>query len=632
MKSSSRWQPAVFPILIVVMGMLVYTLILINRYPFPLRPISLAVQFGFTLMAPLVALGLYLAYRLPGWAGQLTSFCATLALFGLGLAGLWASGQTTSIVISGLLPWSDASNYYASALRLLEGQPFEPFAAWRPLFAGLLSFLLGVSGHNLQIALAFLVAIAAVSTFLLAREIQRTHGPLVAVFVVVLLFLFYRRYTGSTLTENLGYTLGVLGFTLLWRGTGSLRRLDVMAGAFFVALALNARPGPFFVLPMLLAWALWAFRRQRRVWTTFGLPVLASMLMGFLVSIVVMRILGVGQQLPFSNFAYTLYGLVVGGKGWEQIKWDHPELAAITGPQHYWSVLQLSWEAFRADPTLLVQGALHQYAYFFSDTWFSAYGFVGGENEWVTTLARLGVFALAGVGLGCGLRKNRSAHELLVLTGAAGVLLSVPFVPPLDAQQARLYAAVIPLFGLLPALGLQRLLEWLRLDFRLSPAAPQLLSNPVGAFGALLLVLLVVGPLAVRLSASPTPYAEITCPPGEEAVYLRYDAGSSIHILKEDVFHLDWMPDFHQGRFARQVHGLPDPQVAQEFEQIAAPATILYGLELHSQSGLWLVVDTRLLPSEGHVLGVCGHWTENSNVAQYRFFYASTVEAQPPGP
>ncbi|NMC79837.1 MAG: hypothetical protein GYA59_10795, partial [Chloroflexi bacterium] len=148
-------------------------------------------------------------------------------------------------------------------------------------------------------------------------------------------------------------------------------------------------------------------------------------------------------------------------------------------------------------------------------------------------------------------------------------------------------------------------------------------------FGALLLVLLVVGPLAVRLSASPTSYAEIICPSGEEAVYLRYDAGSSIHILKEDVFHLDWMPDFHQGRFARQVHGLPDPQVAQEFEQIAAPATILYGLELRSQSGLWLVVDTRLLPSEGHVLGVCGHWTENSNVAQYRFFYASTVEAQP---
>ena len=66
MKSSSRWRPAVFPILIVVMGMLVYALILVNRYPFPLRPISLTVQFGFTLMAPLTAPGLYLAYRLPG--------------------------------------------------------------------------------------------------------------------------------------------------------------------------------------------------------------------------------------------------------------------------------------------------------------------------------------------------------------------------------------------------------------------------------------------------------------------------------------------------------------------------------------------------------------------------------------
>lgn len=81
--------------------------------------------------------------------------CTTQALFGLALAGLWASGRTTSTLISGLLLWSGASNYYTRAPHLLEGLPFEPFfAAWRPLFPGLLATLLAITGRNLQVALA----------------------------------------------------------------------------------------------------------------------------------------------------------------------------------------------------------------------------------------------------------------------------------------------------------------------------------------------------------------------------------------------------------------------------------------------------------------------------------------------
>lgn len=627
MKFCQRWPPVVLQSLIFAAGLLLYALILINREPFPLRPISLAVRFGFTLAMPLAAVGLYLAYRLPGWAGQLTSLCATQALFGLALAGLWASGQTTSIVISGLLPWSDASDYYTSALRLLEGLPFEPFAAWRPLFPGLLATLLAITGRNLQAALALLVVIAALSTFLLGREIQRSHGPLAAVFVTVLLFLFYRRFVGTTMSENLGYSLGLLGFALLWRSAGQ-GRLDLVAGVFLISLALNARPGPFLILPALLLWAWWSFCR-RQISLAFGLQLVGAIVAGFLAGMMVMRVTGVGQQIPFSNFAYTLYGLAAGGKGWEQIKWDHPEIAAIGGPQHYLTALRLAWEVFRSDPALLLQGAARQYAYFFSNTWFSAYGYVGGENETVTTWARLSLFLLGGAGLLRGLGRKRGRHDTLVLSGVAGVLLSVPFAPPLDAQQMRLYAAAIPLFGLLPALGMLWLLRWLKLDFRLSPAAPQLPSNPVLVFGAALFGLALLGPLAVRLGSQPAPPAEIACRAAEEAAYLRYPAGSSVNIIKEDVLQLDWMPDFHQGRFARQIHGLPDPEVAQEFEQIAAPATILHGLELASGQGLWLSVDPRLLPPAPALLGVCGHWSQNPAGQRYRFFYAGEVRSLP---
>jgi len=238
----------------IILSVSVFAFILLNRSPNLLRPISLDARTGFNLTLLLFFLLLYLIFRLRGWVGRTLSFTLTLALFALALAGLWAIGQTQSTVLNGIVPLYDASDYHADAFRLLAGQDLSDFSARRPLFAGFLSGLLWLTGQNLMATLGLLTLITAVSAYIAAQEILITHGPEVAVFVLIILFLFYRHHSGTVMSENLGVPLGTLGFVLMWRGTAQKKNTLFWLGLFVTTLALNARAGAFFILPLLLIW------------------------------------------------------------------------------------------------------------------------------------------------------------------------------------------------------------------------------------------------------------------------------------------------------------------------------------------------------------------------------------------
>ena len=364
------WVQEVFWI---ALAILVFALILLNRSPNLLRPLSLSARTGFNVVVLLLFLFLYLSFRLPNWMGRAVSLLFALALFALALAGLWATGQTQSTLLNGIVPLYDAANYYTDALRLLAGQDLSDFSARRPLFAGFLSVLLWVSGQNLMISLALLTLITAGACFLAAREIKSTHGPEAGVFVLIILFLFYRHHSGTVMSENLGVPLGALGFALMWRGTAQKQSPFFWLGLFVTALALNARAGTFFVLPLLLLWGGWAFREEGR---RFSLRILvissAVVFAAFAVNLILVRVLASPSGIPFSNFSYTLYGLASGGNSWHYVLEIHPELEAIPDSERSKVIYQMALELIREQPGLLVQGALYNWSMLFSDTWYSA--------------------------------------------------------------------------------------------------------------------------------------------------------------------------------------------------------------------------------------------------------------------
>ena len=471
----------------------------------PLRAEILIGSYYFVTPIALPAgIALFLCHMRRDWLGIVATLTMTLALFALPLAALWQHFATHINAVGGLLPFSDASGYYYDARRLLQGHTLG-WSARRPLFAALLATLLAITGQNLQTTICALVALNAVAAFLLARELRASHGPAAATVATVVLFLFYRSDggEGTVLTENLGFAMGCVAFAVLWRGSRSGSIRSVCIGLGLLTVALMARAGAFFVLPALGLAGVWAFRSNRG-WLRFAVDGLAAGVIAAGLTMAIGRVLSdpAGEQTTFSNFSYSLYGLVVGGKGWSQVLRDHPQ--ATEGAEIY----SLAWQAFRAHPMGLVEGSLKMWGeYFRLPGLFHAFAFVhDGSYE---RFFQVVCYGLSAVGIGLSIRHYRQPSYMLLLAAVVGHLGSIPFVPPIDAG-LRVYAATIPILAILTGLGAAQVVGWgRRLRSVVRPGTGALEATTgfprtaPGAelFGAALATVVFLGPLCVLIPA-----------------------------------------------------------------------------------------------------------------------------------
>jgi len=609
----------IWQVLLVIIPLLTYALILLNRSPNLLRPISLLVRHGFLL--PLVGLlpVFWGAYALRGYLGTLTSLTVTLAAFALSLAGLWASGDTNSLIVSGLLPWSDAAGYYGCANLLLEGERFTSFCSSRPLFSGFLALVLQLCGRNLTLTVAVMVLIAALCCYAAARAIAHAHGALPAALMLIILLFFYRRYAGTTMSESMGLPLGALGLAMLWRSDGR-ELVRMLIGLALMTLGLLARLGPFFILPFLMLWIGWARRGTKRFgWIDFGMS-LAVVAACMAVNWLAFQAFGSLQGALFSKLAPALYGVTVGDENWNKIYEDHPEINRLSEAEQTKIIYQLIFENIRNHPSLFLKGILAQYGYLFSNTWYSAYGYLHDPRAWYNPLIQYPLFVLNGVALVFAWKRREQPLMMLTLSITLGLLLSVPFVPPRNTSQLRAYAAAIPILGMLPGLGLSFLLE--KLSFAQLRKQPAELF--IGRFDLALTVILLLGmiiaPFTLPVFVKPLEYPKITCPTGMETISVFLGRGSSVTIMPGSSFFLDWLPYFHQERFRRLLHGMSQMDFVEEMENIETPATLFRALDLRSKQSAFVISPASLLPPEGGLLTLCGHWRESAAGRRYGLF------------
>lgn len=615
------WQ-----MLSLAIAILVFVYILENRSPNFLRPVSMALRTGFGLTVPLAALVVYAVFRVPGRIGDLLSLTVTMSLFALGLAGLWASGNTQSVVLNGIIPLTDASGYYVDAIRLQYGMNVSNFTAMRPLFAGTLSFFLSLSENNLMTAVGIFTAIAGFSCYLACREIQRSHGAESATFVLILMFLYYRHHSGTTMSESLGVTVSLLGVAILWHGITLQKEWTSLFGIAMIALALNVRPGAMFILPALLLWGGWFFRGQRSFSIKFfGLGAIFILLAFFANSRLVDFVSSSGG-VPFENFAWAFYGLASGGKSWTYVFEANPELSLLKDTEVTSTIYRLAFEKILSQPHLLVQGAFFYWRMFFSNTWYNAYAFVAGDNYWINEIARWGIYILGLAGIIKWLRNRNDPYTSLAVVSALGILASVPFVPPTDAFRVRLYAATIPFFAILPAMGLFFLLEKLRFPFlQAKQNIPLPHQYPLIVSAFILIGVLFSAPIAIKLNGQPPVLPQQTCLPNMDSFFTRFDPGTFINIQRENKVFLDWMPDFHIGQFRRNAHSLPDTNLTNILDTVPPLSTLFYAVDLKTgQEAIFVAKTEGLRP--GTLIQACGTLNYNPEVTPYPVFFAETVE------
>ena len=599
-----------------------YIAILENRSPNILRSLSISLRTSFGVVVLLTTLGLYLVYRIPGRIGQLAGMAATLALFALALAGVWASGHTQSILISGLIPVSDATGYYIDANRILYGTHVSNFSAMRPLFPGFLAFLLSLTGRNLMSAVGILTALAGLAAYIASREIQKTHGTEPAIIFLMSMFLYFRHHSGTTLSESLAVTVSLLGIALIWLGKNRSSGWITLFGIGVMAFALNIRPGAMFVLPALLLWGGWYFRGDKRFSFRFFLVGTALITFVFYLNNLMIDILGGPDGVAFQNFSWAVYGLASGGKSWTYIFQAHPEVFFLNAEEQNRAIYKLTIELILQNPALLIQGALQYWKMFFSNTWYNAYSFVAGNNYHVNEVARWSMYFLCGMGVVKWWKDRKDEYASLVLLAGLGVLASVPFVPPTDAYRVRLYAATIPFFGLLPAMGVAYLRD--RLGFRLfpksMPEAPQI--TWMVQFSILLLVAVLTTPILIKTNSRPPHLGTESCPSEFNMITIRYDPGTYVNVARESTVFLDWMPNFHVSDFRRGSHSLADINLIQAMETIAPPRTLFYTLDIQTNKETLVIIRTDELPKPGQLVSLCGQWDDDPNVAIYGVFHA----------
>ncbi len=522
---------------------------------------GLFVRKDLATVGPLIFLLFSLLFSRKGKIWIWVTFFIAVLVYLIPLIGVWASGASDLNSLTGLFPLNDAHGYYLGARRLVDGLDFNSFAARRPLFPAMLGLLLGITSQNLQISLLILVDLASISTFLFSSEIRRTHGGLIAGLAFVLSFLFFRRFIGSTMTETQGFAMGAAAFAVLWRSIHDRNLKRFAIGLACLSIALNARAGPFFILPALVLWALWFFRdgSRLRVWMVLAIGVLAAGV-GFAGNSLIFNAASDEGSMPFSNFSYTLYGTAVGGKGWIHYQIDHPELAQLNEPELSQRLFSLAFEEIRRNPVGLVEGSIRAWESLLSLEFFGMFGFVQGGTAGFMKIVRLILFFFSLVGLITVTLRWRKGYSSFVLACTLGIWFSVPFVPPLDAE-IRTYATVIPLFAIIACLGLSEGIKLVRNAHRRKPGGSSVLPEPAAdmvisswispAFALLFSMAAIVGPLIIWTFSKPPLIEHTACPQGEEEVTIRINPGSYLQVVEDQAVKQTWLPTIRGAIYER---------------------------------------------------------------------------------
>ena len=504
-----------------ILGLLLYWTVLSLKPPDVLTRIFQGYSLGLFVFVLAVY---YFTYRLPGKLSVITGLGYTLLLLAFALLYRWTSGYSDNFLIGGLLPYKDAKNFFVGSNLILNGMPLVNAgqATERPLFPSFFSSVLLLSGGNLKISIAILVNFVGLGLYASSRRVFHSFGALAASLYSTLLFFYIQPWAGYTMSEPFGFLMGCVALYILWPAARQLKRLDLIIGLLVLLIAVSARAGTFLIFPILAIWVGWAFRNDKRFSVKAGVITLLVIVIGyFTVNTLYARIMGVPEGSSFGNFAYALYGQVRGGTGW------HTAIEEL-GTRNPAVVYKAAFDFFTRHPLSLLIGVAKSYRDFSLPGYSNIFSFdVAGQPVWITYIMWFVFIALLFLGLFRLIRNTRNNAASFLLAGFLGVVLSIPFLPPIDGG-SRFYASTVPFFFVIPVIGLSKSPDWEQADSERP-------SSQMGRYGSLALILLtLILPILTSTFSKKIVPGAVACQPAQEAFVIRANPGSYIDLVQEE--------------------------------------------------------------------------------------------------
>ncbi len=309
--------------------------------------------------------------------GERWSLLFSLAggLLGAGLLlNFWRVGASGHLGAAALLPVSDALGYFRCALlaaepsaRELASLPPQSLAHYgipaewcsrRTIWPMSLLTLLWSSGWRSGIALLMQAALIGATLGVAVRAAWRLFGPIAALALAAVGVLFAMQWAiGTFMTEVYGLAAGFAGAALLMRHAEQRDATALAVGLALMSLALAARAGALFVLPLLAVWGYLTLRPPGRWVAPQGAIVVAlSLAAGPLLQwLGALHYLGEAINTG-GNFAASLYGLSTGSRDWSQAYRDFAPLFATRPEAEVFAhIQQKAIDNIRAQPGVLIE-------------------------------------------------------------------------------------------------------------------------------------------------------------------------------------------------------------------------------------------------------------------------------------
>ena len=232
----------------------------------------------------------------------------------------------------------------------------------RPLNALFFAFRLKITAYNFWHTMILQTGLCAFSLFLYLKTLHRSLGTLSTLASLAFIFYYAQMFVHSTLSEELGLTLGLCGFVLLWNGWFQRNRAIFNRGMATLSLALSVRAGPNFMGFALLALLfLKPFTGSRFKDLSLSLPalILPSIMVAGYASFFIDP---ANPGMALGNFSSTLYGLVNGGKTWNYA-YEDPQIQGLVAGKPEGELARIlyahCWKAFKDNPFNLIRGMLN---------------------------------------------------------------------------------------------------------------------------------------------------------------------------------------------------------------------------------------------------------------------------------
>jgi hypothetical protein len=289
-----------------------------------------------------------------------------------------------------------------------------------------------------------------------------------------------------------------------------------------------------------------------------------------------------------------MYGMATGYRSHYALAQDYPGIDPSKG-------IPIALEIIRDDPSTLLYAVVRAYRDYLQPTLFFSFLYLA-RPQLPLIASILSVFLAVGMARLIGARQTTLARMLFAVI--LGILLSIPFVPPID-DGIRAMITTVPFWALMVGLSVADM----RVAGSVSEDAWKVelpAISPLLVFSFLMVLTVTLGWLFVRGSARPT-VEKVDCDAGEVPVALIASPGSYINVVRNSARPASWLPDIRREDLRANLQEFPKVFHYDYFRRLKTEQSVLIGLNLAdaNKDFIWLMVPTHTIETFRGINSFC---------------------------